>query len=72
MEIKETNVNDKKEAGIMLYNNILNKVHNNNVDEMYEYFKKKVERIEYYGNTPEDRMINYCSFKRDIVLRMYR
>lgn len=58
-------------SGKELYKDILNRVHNGNINEMYEYFKKNIERIDVYGDTIEKKLINYCNYKSDIVLRIY-
>ncbi|MBO5388390.1 MAG: hypothetical protein J6A59_09650 [Lachnospiraceae bacterium] len=67
----------QKEEGELLYNILLNKVHNGDVNEMYKYFCSKVEHIKAYGkddkgNDIETQMINYCSFRRDSVISMYK
>lgn len=65
-------LNEKIENGKQIYNTLLNKVHKNNIEEMYNYFEKKFERIELYGDTPEKRLINYCTYKTNCVISAYR
>ena len=72
MAISDVGVNTKKEDGKLLYDTLLNKAHNGNFKEMYNYFKKKVERLEIYGDTEEKQLLNYCSFMYEIVLSMYK
>lgn len=59
------------DKGTQLYKNILKSVHKNNIEEMYNYFNKKVEFIESYGDTIEKRLLNYCIYKENLVKLMY-
>lgn len=71
MQKKNDELHYKKEEGQLLYNTLLNKVHKGNVDEMFEYFKQRVQYIDVYGDNPEQKMINYCTFKYEATLNMY-
>jgi hypothetical protein len=62
----------KKEDGKLLYETLLHRVHNSDFENMYEYFKVRVERLEIYGDTLEKQLVNYCAFKRDMVLTFYK
>lgn len=71
MNKKNDDIQLKREAGQSLYNDLLNKVHKGNVDEMFKYFKDNVQYIDAYGDTPEQKMVNYCIFKYEATLNMY-
>ena len=62
---------DKLTTGEKLFTDILHKVHNGNIDEMFNYFKECCNKIEMYGNTHEKALMNYCSFKTTDVLKYY-
>ena len=60
------------EMGERLFHSILMSAHQNNIDEMYEFINSNVANLSLYGSTKEKQLVNYCSFKRDLVLHMYR
>lgn len=59
------------EMGEKLFNSILMSAHQNNIDEMHTFISNNVANLSLYGSTKEKQLLNYCSFKRDLVLRMY-
>lgn len=71
MQKKNDNIQLRREAGQSLYNDLLNKIHKGNVDDMFKYFKDRVQYIDAYGDNPEQKMINYCTFKYEATLNMY-
>ena len=70
--IENIALQEKKERGQALYKDILNKVHKGNFEDMYLYISRRVERLNCYGDTKEQQVINYCTYKRDSVLYIYK
>ena len=62
----------KKEANNNLFKIALEKAHNNDINDMYNYINSRVDNLEAYGDTPEKMLINYFKFKPDIARRLYR
>ena len=63
---------NKIDEGTLLYNTLLNNVHKGNVDEMYAYFSVKIQFLSSYGYSKEKQMLNYCCFKKEAVINMYK
>ncbi len=70
-KVEDTKLNEKKEHGKLLYEAILSK-YDNDVDKMYDAFMKRFENFKIYGDTKEKTLLNYCSFKNDVVERAYK
>lgn len=67
----EEELDEQIEQGKQLFKIILDQKHNGNMDEMYQFFKDNIERIDIYGDTIEKKLVNYCTFKSDMVAYIY-
>jgi len=59
------------EEGQLLYETLLNNVHQGNIEEMFNYFKNNVTYIDSYGYTTEKKLLNYCTYKPELTKKMY-
>lgn len=62
----------KNKTDESLYKDILNRFYKGNIDKMYEHFSMKIQYLEAYGDTKEKRLINYCTYKSDMVKQLYK
>lgn len=62
---------EKIAQGEDLCNKICEQVHNGTIEEMYNYLISQGVRLELYGKDKKNQLINYCAFKRKLVLHMY-
>lgn len=69
--IQQDEIDSKVQIGQLLYEKLLTEVHNNNLDEMYKHFSNNFENLEYYGDTKEKQLLNYCTYKTDLVEFLY-
>ena len=70
-ELCDKKISERLTDGKVLYLDILSKVHKDNIKEMFNYIRKNNQRLELYGNTKEQALVNFCAFKPDLVLKYY-
>lgn len=63
--------NTEKSDGYELYKELyefLCSKFEGDIEKTYEYVRSYNTNIDYYGDTKEKRLMNYCRFKSDVVM----
>jgi len=63
--VEDAKMEEKRKHGKLLYSMIIKNF--NSIDEMYDKFVNTFPNFQIYGNTYEKALLNYCTFKSDVV-----
>ena len=63
-------IKDKQKYGKQLLETLM-KQSNNDVEKLYSIFEKTFPNFSIYGDTKEKALLNYCTYKSDMVEKAF-